>query len=276
VQEVLALLAEHGDEAKPLAGGQSLVPLLNLRLARPSVVIDLGAVEGLAGIERVDGRLLLGPMTRQRAVETSAAVAAACPLLVDAIRHIGHVQIRNRGTVGGSLVHAEPAAELPTVAVALGAEMVARSTRGERVVPALEFFDGPFTTTLQPDELLTEVRMPVTEGRRTAFVEVARRTGDFALAGVAAVVRFQPGAARVADAGLVALGAGPVPIRLRDAEAAVLGTDLGDASVSAAAAAAMAAVSPVTDIHADEDYRRRLVGTLVSRALQRARPGAGG
>jgi aerobic carbon-monoxide dehydrogenase medium subunit len=270
VQEVLALLAEHGDEAKLLAGGQSLVPLLNLRLARPYVVIDLAAVDGLARIQQVDGLLVLGPMTRQRAMETSTALAAACPLLVEAIGHIGHVQIRNRGTVGGSLAHADPAAELPAVAVALGAEMVVRSTKGERVVPAQEFFEGSFTTTLQADELLTEIRMPVTEGRGTAFTELARRTGDFAIAGVAAVVRFQPGSRRVAEAGLAALGVGPTPIRLRDAEAAVVGSDLSGASVSAAAAVAMAAVSPVTDVHADEDYRRRLIGVLVSRALHRS------
>lgn len=273
--EVLALLAEHGDEAKLLAGGQSLVPLLNLRLARPSVVVDLAAVDGLAGIEQVDGRLLLGAMARQRAVETSATVAAACPLLVEAVRHIGHVQIRNRGTVGGSLAHADPAAELPAVVLALGAEMVARSTRGERVVLAHEFFDGSFTTTLQPDELLIEVRMPVTERCRTAFFEVARRTGDFAIAGVAAVVGFEADSRCVADVGLAALGVGPTPIRLRDAEAAVLGSNLGDDSVSAAAAAAMSAVSPITDVHADEDYRRLLVGVLVSRALRRSRPGPG-
>lgn len=276
MQEVLALLAEHGDEAKLLAGGQSLVPLLNLRLARPYVVIDLAAVDGLARIEQVDGLLVLGPMTRQRAMETSTALAAACPLLVEAIGHIGHVQIRNRGTVGGSLAHADPAAELPAVAVALGAEMVVRSTKGERVVPAQEFFEGPFTTTLQADELLTEIRMPVTEGRGTAFTELARRTGDFAIAGVAAVVRFQPGSRRVAEAGLAALGVGPTPIRLRDAEAAVVGSDLSGASVSAAAAVAMAAVSPVTDVHADEDYRRRLIGVLVSRALHRSSPAAEG
>ena len=273
---MLRLLAEYGDEAKLLAGGQSLVPLLNLRLARPSVVIDLAAADGLAGMERLDGRVVLGPMTRQRAVETSVGLAAACPLLVEAIRHIGHVQIRNRGTVGGSLAHADPAAELPAVAVALGAEMVARSIGGERVVPAPEFFDGPFTTTLRPDELLAEIRMPVTEGRRTAFLEVARRTGDFAIAGVAAVLRFVPESTRVAEAGLAALGVSPTPARLREAEAVVLGSDLGEAAVSAAAAAAMAEVSPVTDVHADEGYRRRLLGVLVSRALRGSSAGAGG
>ena len=270
------MLAEHGDEAKLLAGGQSLVPMLNLRLARPSVVVDLAGVSGLAGMDRADGRLLLGPMTRQRAVETSAAVATACPLLAEAIRHIGHVQIRNRGTVGGSLAHADPAAELPAVAVALGAEMALRSARGERVVPAEEFFDGSFTTVLQPDELLAEVRLPVTEGRRTAFVELARRTGDFAIVGVAAAVRFQPGSRRVTEAGMAALGVGPIPVRLHDAEAVVAGSDLDDAALSAASAAAMAAVSPVTDVHADAGYRRRLVGVLVSRALSGSAPAAGG
>jgi carbon-monoxide dehydrogenase medium subunit len=273
---VLALLEEHGDEAKVLAGGQSLVPLLNMRLARPSVLIDLGAVDGLARMERADGHVRLGPMARQRTVETSADMAAACPMLMQAIRHIGHVQIRNRGTIGGSLAHADPAAELPAVTLALGAEMVARSPRGERVVPAGDFFDGSFTTTLQPDELLMEVRVPVTEGCQTAFLEVARRTGDFALVGVAAMVRFEPGSDRVAEAGLAALGVGPTPVRLHDAESEVLGSDLDDASLSAAAAAAAAAVSPPTDIHADEGYRRELVGVLVSRALRRSGPGAGG
>jgi carbon-monoxide dehydrogenase medium subunit len=223
----------------------------------------------MAKLERVDGHVAIGCMTRQRAVETSADVAASCPLLVEAVRHIGHVQIRNRGTVGGSLAHADPAAELPAVAVALGAEMVVRSPAGERVIPAMEFFEGPFTTALQPTELLTEVRFPVTGGMRTAFLELARRTGDFALAGVAAKVRFEPDSTRAAVVGLAAFGVGSTAIRLSGAEAALLGSEVTEEAITAAAAAASAEVSPFTDVHADEDYRRHLVGVLLSRALRR-------
>ncbi len=281
---MLALLAEHGDEAKVLAGGQSFVPLLNLRLARPSVVIDLGALQGLDSISRSNGHLAIGAMVRQRAVETSEEVAAACPLLAEAVRYIGHVQIRNRGTVGGSVAHADPAAEIPAVAVALGAEMVARSAAaGERVLPADGFFQGPFTTALEPTDLLTEVRFPVTGANgggggdeRTAFIELARRTGDFALAGVAARVRFEPGSNAVAEIGLAALGVGSTAMRLSGAEAAVRGAEITDASLAAAAAAASQEVSPFTDVHADEEYRRHLVGVLVTRALRRTVRGSDG
>src|SRR5437879_3333725 len=215
-------------------------------------------------------------MARQRAVETSTEVASACPLLVEAVRHIGHVQIRNRGTVGGSLAHADPAAELPAVALALGAELVTRGPSGERTIAAADFFDGPFMTTLQPDELLMEVRVPVTDGRRTAFLELARRTGDFALAGVAVAVRFDEGSNRVVEAGLAALGVGPTAKRLSGSEAAVVGTELDDDSLAAAAAAASGEVSPFTDVHADADYRRHLVGVLLTRALRRTLRGPDG
>jgi carbon-monoxide dehydrogenase medium subunit len=279
VDEVLALLGEHGDDAKVLAGGQSFVPLLNLRLARPSVVIDLGALQGLDDIRRSNGHLAIGTMTRQRTVETSADVAEACPLLAESVRYIGHVQIRNRGTVGGSVAHADPAAEIPAVAVAVGAEMVVRGADGERQIPASDFFEGPFTTALQPTDLLTEVRFPVTPAdgsERTAFLELARRTGDFALAGVAARVRFAPDANTVSDVGLVALGVGSTAMRLAGAEAAVRGSALDEAALAAAAAAASQEVSPYTDVHADEEYRRHLIGVLVTRALRRTLRGPDG
>jgi CO/xanthine dehydrogenase FAD-binding subunit len=264
VEEALAVLASHGDEAKVLAGGQSLIPLLNFRLARPSVLIDLGHVQGLDTITDDEGSLRIGAMVRQRTVEKSSLVARTCPLLIKALHHVGHVQIRNRGTVGGSIVHADPAAELPTVAVALDAVMEAIGTGGQRTIPAQEFFDGPFTTTLRPDELLVAVVFPSTEGRRTAFVEISRRAGDFALAGVAAVLS---GDTTVAEVSLAALGVGPSATRLTAAEDAVRGHPLEAGILRDAATAAAREVSPFDDVHADADYRREAVGALVTRAL---------
>jgi carbon-monoxide dehydrogenase medium subunit len=181
---------------------------------------------------------------------------------------VGHIQIRHRGTVGGSIAHADPAAELPAVALALDADIVARSPRGERVIPAGEFFRGPFMTALAPDEVLTEVRFPSTEGARTAFLEFARRSGDFALGGVAAAVWFAEGSATVARIGLAALGMGGTPIRLTGAEAALAGREITEGALAEAAAAASAEVDPFTDVHADAEYRRELIGTLLVRALR--------
>ncbi|HEX9312764.1 MAG TPA: FAD binding domain-containing protein, partial [Actinomycetota bacterium] len=202
LDEVLALLSEHGDEAKLLAGGQSLIPLLNFRLARPSVLVDLNSVSGLDGMTSQNGTIGLGAMVRQRAAERSPDVGSSCPLIVQALRHVAHLQIRNRGTVGGSIAHADPAAELPAVALALDAEMVVRSAAGERVVPASEFFQGPFTTAVGPEEVLVEVRFPKLAGARSTFLELARRSGDFALAGVAAVARVEEGSGAVTEARL--------------------------------------------------------------------------
>lgn len=265
VEDVLQMLAEQGDDAKVLAGGQSLVPLLNFRLARPSVLIDLGIVDELKGIEVLDGSVSIGAMARQRDVETSPEVLRACPLLPQALRWVGHVQIRNRGTVGGSIAHADPAAELPAVALVLDADIVVRSVRGERVEPASSFFQGPFTTTLEPDELLTEVRFTVGEGARTTFLELARRSGDFALAGVAAV---NVGSVAAADVRLAAIGVGGSPARLTDAEDACRGRQLTDDVLLEAGRAASAAVDPPSDIHADAAYRKELLGVLVRRALR--------
>jgi len=270
LEEALALLAEHGDEAKALAGGQSLMPLLNFRLARPSVLVDLGLIQELQGVTRRDGELVVGAMVVQRRAERDADVGAACPLIPAALRHVGHLQIRNRGTVGGSLAHADPAAELPSVALATGATMLVRSARGDRTIPAAEFFQGPFMTALDAEELLVEVRFPVRRGSRTAFLELARRSGDFAMAGVAAVVTFD-GPERVAEAGLAGLGVGVTPIRLSGAEAAIVGGALTEEAIAAASAAASAEVKPLTDVHADEEYRRHLVGVLLGRALRRVR-----
>src|SRR5207245_3023686 len=267
VDEALALLAEHGHEAKPLAGGQSLIPAMNFRLARPQVLVDLNLVAALSYIRANGSGLAIGAMTRQRAVERSDLVARAAPLLAEAMPSIAHPQIRNRGTVGGSLAHADPAAELPSVALATGATMVVRSERGDRTIPAAEFFQGPFMTALGPEELLVEVRFPVRDGSRTAFLELARRSGDFALAGVAAVVTLD-GSERVAEVGLAGLGVGATPIRLAGAEAALVGRTLSEEAIAAASAAASAEVRPMADVHADEEYRRHLVGVLLGRALR--------
>lgn len=264
-EEVLQVLAEHGDEAKVLAGGQSLVPLLNFRLARPSVLIDLALVGSLRGIERRNGTLVIGAMTRQRDAEVFEVVREACPLIPQALAWVGHLQNRNRGTVGGSIAHADPAAELPAVALAMDAEMVVRGTGGERVIPADTFFDGPFTTVLDSDELLTEIRFPVLQGARTTFIELARRSGDFALAGVAAINR---GTTRNADVALAAMGVGGSATRLPGAEAVVRDRELNDDAMREAGEAASAAVDPPTDLHADSEYRRELLGVLVRRALR--------
>jgi aerobic carbon-monoxide dehydrogenase medium subunit len=221
--EVLEILAEHGDEAKVLAGGQSLVPLLNFRFARPSVLVDLGRVGSLVGIERHNSTVSIGAMTTQRKAELSDEVREACPLIPQGLAWVGHLQIRNRGTVGGSIAHADPAAEMCAVALAVEAEMVVDGPRGERVVAATDFFQGPFTTATEPDELLTEIRFPLMTDTRTTFLELARRSGDFALSGVAAVNHGTHGAARVA---LAAIGVGGSAVRLRDAEAAVEGREL--------------------------------------------------
>jgi carbon-monoxide dehydrogenase medium subunit len=263
--EVLRVLAEHGDEAKVLAGGQSLVPLMNFRLARPSILIDLALVDELRGIERANGRIVVGAMTRQREAETSEEVRAAAPLIPQALRWVGHLQIRNRGTVGGSISHADPAAELTAVALTLGAEMVLRSETGERVIPAEHFFEGPFTTALAPDELLTEIRFDVLEGARTVFSELARRAGDFAMAGVAAVNIGSEGSP---DVRLAAIGVGGSATRLRAAEDAVRGRALTEDVLADAGNAASGAVDPPTDVHADSAYRKELLGVLVQRALR--------
>lgn len=259
LDEAVGLLAEHGDDAKILAGGQSLVPMMNFRLAAPGVVVDVGAVEELRGIGETGGRVVIRAGTRQRAVETSPSVAGACPILPAALAHVGHLQIRERGTFGGSLAHADPAAELAAVALALEAELVLRSARGERSISAGEFFLGPYTTALEADEILVEVRLPSLAGARWAFDEIARRRGDFALAGVCAV-------ARNGSVALSAFGVAATPTRLHAAEAALGGAESGEA-VEAAARAASEEIDPIADVHADARLRRLLLGELVRRTL---------
>jgi CO/xanthine dehydrogenase FAD-binding subunit len=267
VENALALLAQQ-DDAKVLAGGQSLIPTMNFRLAQPAALVDLNAVATLSHItEATDGGLLIGAMTRQRAVERSAAVAQRFPLLAEALPHVAHPQIRNRGTIGGSLAHADPAAELPAVMVALDARVHLRSESGERRLGITEFFTGLFATALAPGELLVAVELPPPPPRTGwAFMEVARRHGDYALVGVAARVTVD-GRGRCEQARVVLLSVGDGPVMSAGAARALEGQEPSQPAIAAAAAAAQADIDPPGDIHASAAYRRHLAGVLTRRAV---------
>jgi CO/xanthine dehydrogenase FAD-binding subunit len=270
VDEAVALLQQHGDDAKLLAGGQSLVPMLNMRLARPAVLIDLGRVSDLSYVRPCGDWLAIGAMTRHAEVERSPLVAERQPLLAEAVRQIGHAQIRNRGTIGGSLVHADPSAELPAVLTCLGGTVVAAGPGGVREIPAADLFVMYFTTCLTPAEVLTEVRVPVLAPRTGwAFAEVARRHGDFALAGVACTLTLADDGA-VADCCLALTGVGMTPVRPASAEALLVGKTLSDSLFADAAAAVRLEVEPDSDVHGTAEYRRHLAGVLTERALRRA------
>jgi aerobic carbon-monoxide dehydrogenase medium subunit len=270
IDEALDVLARHGDEAKVLAGGQSLVPLLSFRLVRPAYLVDLNDISGLAGIRLENGHLAIGAMTRQRAVETSPLVRQRCPLLAEAMPQIGHVQIRNRGTIGGSLAHADPASELPAVVAALDGALVLRSARGQRVLKPEQFFVSYLTTATAPDELLVEVRVPVVPARTgSAFLEVSRRHGDFALVGVAATVTLDE--AGVCTAAAIALtGVGPTPVLAREAARGLVGDKPVPAAFEEAGRRVAERVQPDGDLHASSDYRRQLASVLTRRSLGRA------
>lgn len=276
LDDALALLAEHGDEATVLAGGQSLVPLLAMRLARPAHLVDLNGVDGLAGIADRGDVVAVGTMTRERDAERAPVIRDKVPLLAEALPLVGHVAIRNRGTVGGSMAHADAAAELPAVALATEAEMVLRSRRGERTVRADDFFLGHFTTAKADDECLVEVRFPASPpDAGWAFEEVARRHGDFALVGVGAMVALD-GAGSIREARLALLGVAERPVRAHDAEAAVVGAAPSADAFTAAGQAAAADLEPGSDIHGSSGYRRHLAAVTVRRALTRAAERAGG
>jgi CO/xanthine dehydrogenase FAD-binding subunit len=265
--EALALRAEHAGDSVVLAGGQSLLPILHLRLAQPGVVIDINRVAGLDGIAELNGGLSIGARTRQRAAERSSLVTERAPLLARALPLIAHPAIRTRGTVGGSMAHADPAAELPAVALALAADLVLRSSsRGERVVPASDFFQGFLSTATEPDELLVEIRIPSPPaGAGVSFHEIARSHGAFAIVGAGAMLQLREGV--VADARLVFTGAGGTAVRAIEAEAALAGQPASAASFAAAAEQAAASLDPVGDVHATAGYRRRVAGVLARRAL---------
>ncbi len=271
VDEAVGLLADLGDDAKVLAGGQSLVPMLALRLAAFEHLVDIGRIEGLAGIERRDGHLRIGAGTTEAAVEQSAEVADAVPLLARATPFVGHVQIRNRGTVGGCIAHADPAGEYPAVALALDAEIEATSPRGTRTIPAAELFTGLWSTALAPDELLTAVTFPVWSGRRGAAVEeLARRHGDFAIAGALVAVQLD-GDDRVERCGIGLIGLGATPLRARAAEVLIAGASVGDIDPVEVGRTAVGDLTSIPgDHHGSSEYRARVGATMVSRAVRRA------
>ena len=275
LDEALDLLADSGPDARILAGGQSLVPVLNFRLARPGLLIDINRIAELAGIDDKDDRLVIGATARQRAIEMSTVVARAVPLLHEATRYVAHLPIRTRGTVGGSIANADPAAEDPAVAAALEATMVCRSRRGERRIAAAGFFVDVLTTALEPDEMLVAVEFPkIPDGAGAAFAEISRRDGDFALAGVAAQLVLVDG--RVRDARIAACGVGPAPLRFRDAEEILLDSGCEPEAIEAAADAVAASADPHDDVHASAAYRRQLAGAMARRALNDAHARAGG
>lgn len=269
IADALAVLAEHGDEAKPLAGGQSLVPMLALRLTRFGHLVDLNRVPELSGVERKNGMLVVGAMTRQAAVERSEA-AAAVPLLGLATPLIGHFQIRNRGTVGGSIAHADPAAELPAVALALDAQLEIASPSGTRLESASDFFVGTWTTSVGDEELLVGVHFPVWSDRSGFAVdEVARRLGDFALVGVTCGVELDE-SGNIGRAAIALLGMASTPVRASAAEAALVGANPSAADLTEIAQLAVANLDPPEDIHASSAYRHSVGAHVVARALATA------
>lgn len=271
LEEAVAHLAEHGGDARVLAGGQSLVRLMNARLATPSVIVDINRVAGLDAIEATNGVLRMGALVRQRASELSPVVAADAPLLAEAGAEVGHAPVRKRGTVVGSIAFADPSAELPTALLAADGEAVALGPDGERTIPADELFSGPFTTTLRHGELLTELRIPRASGPRTghAFVEVARRHGDLPVCGVATALRVDD-SGRVGHVRIALCGVDERPVRARAAEDLLTGGQPGEEAFQEAAARAAADLSPRADSHGSAAFRRHLAGVLTRRSLQRA------
>ena len=275
--QALALKSEHGDDAKFLAGGQSLMPTMNFRLARPAVLIDINGLDELAGVHPSGAATTIGAMTRYRALERDAAIGAAFPLIREALPEIAHPQIRNRGTLGGNLSHADPASEMPAIMVAVRARLKLQSTSGERWVAARDFFRGALTTDLQPDEMLTAIELPKSAPRTgSCFLEIARRRGDFAIAGVAAMVTLDDDDHCTAVR-LVLCGVGEMPVDASAAADALNGRHITDTMTIAAAAHAQQMIDPAGSVHASADYQRHLAGVLTERALisanQRARNG---
>lgn len=264
LEEALELLAELGPDASLLAGGQSLVPMLNFRLARPAVVVDLNRIPGLDAISVSEDRVALGALARASAVERDAALASALPVVREALTYVGHPQIRNRTTVGGNLAHADPASELPAVVAALEGRITLASRAGGRTVPWDDFFQGVFTTARRPDEVVVEVELPRAPGLRATFVEIARRHGDFALVGACVALRREDG--RVAEARIALCGTAATPVRARSAEAALVGSALDADTLREARRRLREEIEPFDDVHASAAYRRRAAATIVSRA----------
>ncbi len=269
IEEAVALLAARSGNAKIISGGQSLVPMLAFRLAAPELLVDLKRLQGLNRIVIGEDGVRLGAKVRWCEIEHDEGLKAAHPLLVEAIRHVAHYQIRNRGTVGGSLAHADPAAEMPGIAITCDAELTIVGPKGKRVDKAVDFFKGSLTTSLAPNEILTEIKLPRwPAGRRWAFLEFALRRGDFAIAGVA--LHYDLVGGKIADVHIGAIGVGDRPLRLHAAEVVLNGQRLDDMAFEDAAKAARESVDPPSDIHAPTEYRRALLITLLARALRQS------
>ena len=273
VADAAQLLAVYGDEAKVLAGGQSLLPLMGLRLARPTHIVDIGRVSGLGEISVDDDNLSIGALVTHSMAERSSDVATNAPLVHQAMPFVGHRAIRNRGTVCGSVAHADPAAEMPAVCTAADASMVAVSTRGERIISADEFFVGYLETALEVDEILTEIRLPKTGPETgTAVVEIARRHGDYALVGLACSLT---GTSTITSAALSLFGAASTPVRVAAAEDALIGQQPNEATFKLAAEVVRATIEPSADIHGSANYRRHLASVLTARGLAGAAANVG-
>lgn len=269
VEEAVSILAQHGDEAKVIAGGQSLVPMLNFRLLSPSVIVDINAIPGLDQIEDYNGGLKIGALTRHFSLETSQAVSKRFPVLSAAMIHVAHLAIRNRGTIGGSLSHADPAAELPTIAVLLDAKITVARSGGERVIDARGFFESALNSALEDDEIVTQIEFPALPARTGwGFHEFTRRSGDFGLAGVA-VTMTQSGK-NATNVRIALLGVDETPIRATEAESLLNGNEYSMDGVRAAVEIVRDSIEPNNDLHASADYRRHLVGILTERALTSA------
>jgi CO/xanthine dehydrogenase FAD-binding subunit len=270
LDEGVALLAQHGGRAKVLAGGQSLIPLLNFRLAQPDLLVDINHLTQLDYVREWDGGLALGSLTRQHVVESSPIIRGRCPVLAEACHLIGHLPIRHRGTLGGNLAHADPASELPALMLALDAELDLTSQGGRRTLPAERFFTGPLQTAMHPGELLTEVRIqglpPRTGG---AFVEVTRRSGDYALVGVAAIITLNE-LGRCQRARVALCGVGPTPMRAQDAEQVLLGEVVSGDVLAEAAQRGADATDPTSDVHASAAFRRKLTRYTARQAIELA------
>jgi aerobic carbon-monoxide dehydrogenase medium subunit len=267
LDHALSLKAEYGDDARFLAGGQSLIPAMNFRLARPSVLIDINGLKDLAGIDRSGSEIRIGALTRYCDLERHSSFLKACSLFADALPHIAHPQIRNRGTIGGNLSHADPASELPAIAVAVEARMRIKSSTGERQVAASEFFVGLLSTDIREDEMLVEIAFPSPKPRSGAcFMEVARRRGDFALAGLAAMVTLDE-ARRCSEVRLALCGVGETAVDASDAALSLIGQSCTPETIETVAAGVRDAIAPSGNVHASPDYQRHIAGVLATRAI---------
>jgi CO/xanthine dehydrogenase FAD-binding subunit len=270
LEQALSVKAEHGDDAKFLAGGQSLMPTMNFRLTRPAVLIDINAIGDLTGIRPSGAATRIGPVTRYRTMQRDAKFTKAFALIGEALPHIAHPQIRNRGTIGGNLSHADPASELPAIMLALRARLRVQTAAGERWINASDFFVGALTTELQPDEMLTEIELPLPKsGAGCCFMEIARRRGDFAIVGVAAMVILNE-ADKCTDVRLTFCGVGETPVDASLAAGALIGHELSESAIDDVVPSMQAMIDPAGSVHATADYQRHVAGVLTERALRMA------